>query len=94
MRKSEGKYTSFQFIVTCLVCTDFELLADILFVLEFLLEFCRCGPNAADLNQCLLMGDGGGGRSSFGRAAALADVLLKDLYQFVLVLDHVSAQLL
>ena len=60
---------------------------------ERLLEFGSCGPDAAGSDRGILIVDSGSRGDPCG-AAALADVLLQELDQFVLVLDNVAAQVL
>lgn len=60
---------------------------------ELFLELGRCGPNAAGPEGGVLFRSGSRWHCPRG-AAALANVLLQELDQFVLVLDHVAAKVL
>lgn len=70
-----------------------ELLSDIGKVFEWSGQIRGCRPDRAEFEGLIDFG-GSGDWSSFGGAAALPDVLLQELDQFVLVLDHVAAEVL
>lgn len=73
--------------------THFELLSNVGAMFELFLELGRCGPNAAGPEGGVLFRSGSHRHCPRG-AAALANVLLQELDQFVLVLDHVAAKVL
>lgn len=64
-------------------------------MLEWLLELCGCRWDATDFDCGALFGLCGGWDGS-GGAAALTDLdlLLQELNQFVLILNHVATELL
>lgn len=76
------------------IFTHFKLLSNIAGVFEWLLQFGCGGSNAADFNRGGLLGrcGTGSGWDGFRWAAAWSDLLLKELDQFVLILDHVAAK--